>query len=144
MEPVEVRRALAKLVAGSLDVPAHLMQRAENFRFPGIVAVRDGQPERLDLDHRAHPRNVQQVLAADIGHPKTALADPDDQSPGNQPGQAFAQRRGADFVSLDQIVDSEARAGRENAGDNVALDQACGAFAQCVGARYVRRSALRR
>ena len=79
VQPVEIRRALAKLVAGSLDVPAHLMQRAENSGFPGIVAVRDGEPQRLDLDHRAHPRNIQQVLAADVGYPKAALADPDDQ-----------------------------------------------------------------
>ena len=141
---VEIRRALVKLVAGSLDVPAHLVQRAENSRFPGIVALRDGEPQRLDLDHRAHPRDIQEVVAADVGHPKTALADSDDQSPGNQSGQAFAQRRGADLVALDQIDNSKARAGRKNAGDDVLLHPVGGAFAQRVRTRHIPRAALRR
>src|SRR5258708_31806320 len=99
MKPVEIGRALVKRVAGSLDVPAHLMQRAENSRFPGIVALRDGEPQRFDLDHRAYPRNILQVLAAHVGYPKTSLADADDQSPVNQPGQALAQLPGSHVVA---------------------------------------------
>jgi len=137
VQPIEIRRALVKLVAGSLDVPAHLMQRAQDSRFPGVVALRHGEPKRFDLDHRAYPRNILQVLAADVGDPKSALADSDDQSPGNQPGQAFAQRRGADVVALHQIDDSKPRAGRVNAGDDVLLHQVGGAFAQRVRTRHV-------
>ena len=113
------------------------MQRADNSRFPDIVAVRHREPQRLDLDHRAHLRNIFQILAADIGHPETALADPDDQSPGNEPGQAFAQRRGADVVALDQIDDSKARARREIAGNDIALHQAGRALAQGVRTRHL-------
>ena len=134
---VELRRALAKLVAGPLNVPAHLVQRTDNSRFPGIVAMRHREPQRLDLDHRTHLRNVLQVLAADVGHPETALTDSDDQSPGNEPGQAFAQRRGADVVALDQIDDSKARAGREIAGNDIALHQAGRALAQGVRTRHL-------
>jgi hypothetical protein len=61
----------------------------------------------------------------------------DDQSPGNQPRQSVAKRRRADFVALRQIDDAEARAGREIAGDDVTLDQARGAFAQCVRTRHI-------
>src|SRR5712671_2076716 len=77
VQPVEIRRTLAKLVAGSLNVPAHLMQRAENSSLPGIVALCHGEPQRLQLDHGAHPRDIQQVLATDVGDPKAALADTD-------------------------------------------------------------------
>ena len=88
MQPVEIRRALAKFVAGALDMPAHLVQRADDRGLPGVVAVLYGQSQRLDLDDGAHPRNIQQVLAADVGHAKTTLADPDDQPSGYQPGQS--------------------------------------------------------
>jgi hypothetical protein len=53
-----------------------------------------------------------------------------------KPGQALAQRRGADFVALDQIDDAEACAGRQVACDDIALHQARRAFAQRIGFRH--------
>ena len=144
MQPVEIRRTLAELVAGPLDMPAHLVQRTDDRGFPGIVAVPDGEPQRLHLDHGAHLRNVEQILAADVGDAKAALADADNQSPRYQPGQAFAQRRGADLVALHQIDNAKTRAGCETAGDDIVLDQAGGALAQRVRTRHVSRTALRR
>ncbi len=76
----------------------------------------DREPQRLDLDHGAHPRDIQEILAADVGYAETALADADNQSPRYQPGQPLAQRRGADLVTLDEIDDAKPRAGREVAG----------------------------
>ena len=123
VQPVEIRRTLAEFIAGALDMPAHLVQRADDTGLPGIVAVQDGKSQRLDLDHGAHLRDVEQILAADIGDAKAALADADDQPARYQPRQSLAQRRGADLVALDQIDDAQTRARRESAGDDVALDQ---------------------
>src|ERR1700682_5903825 len=77
VQPVEILRAFAEFVAGALDMTAHLMQRAENAGLPGVVAIDDGEPDRLDLDRGAHAGDVGQILAADVGAAKTALSGPD-------------------------------------------------------------------
>ncbi len=74
----------------------------------------DGEPQRLDLDHGAHPRDVEQILAADFGDPKTALSDADDQAARDQPRQSLAQRRRADLVALRR--DRRCRAARPAPG----------------------------
>src|SRR5260221_143005 len=80
VQPVEILSAFAEFVAGAFDMPAHLVQRAENTGLPGVVTLGDGEPDSLDLDRGAHAGDVGQILAADIGDAKTALPDPDDQA----------------------------------------------------------------
>ena len=96
VQPVEILGAFAEFIAGPLDMPAHLMQRAENAGLPGVVAMGDREPDRLDLDRGPHEGDVEQVLAADFGDAKAALPDADDQPARHQPRQALAQRRRAD------------------------------------------------
>src|ERR1700676_5405596 len=133
VQPVEILRALAEFVAGPLDVAAHLMQRADDAGFPGIVAASDRKPDRLDLDRGAHQGDVEQVFAADIGDAKAALSGADDQPARHQPRQAFTQRCRADVIALHQIDDTKPGSRREQAGENVLLDQRCRAFAQRRG-----------
>src|SRR5439155_18681128 len=87
VQPIETGRALAKFIAGALDMPAHLMQRADDAGLPGDVAVEDGEPDGLDLDRRPHAGDVGEILAADLGDAEAALADADDQAARHQPRQ---------------------------------------------------------
>ena len=41
VQPVEILRALAEFIAGALDMAAHLVQRADDAGFPGVVAMDD-------------------------------------------------------------------------------------------------------
>jgi hypothetical protein len=95
----------------------------------------------MPASHGTHPRDIGEILAADVGDAKTALADADDQPARHQPGQALAQRRGADIVALHQIDDAEPRAGRQASGNDVVLQQRGGAFAQRVRAGRVHVAA---
>ncbi len=54
VQPVEILRALAEFIAGAFDVPAHLVQRADDAGLPGVVAMGDRQPDGLDFDRGAH------------------------------------------------------------------------------------------
>jgi len=71
----------------------------------------DREPDRLDLDRGPHQRDIEQILAADVGDAKAALSDADDQAARYQPRQALAQWRRADVVALDQVDDAKPRAG---------------------------------
>ena len=106
-----------------------------NAGLPGVVAMDDGQPQRLDLDDGAHAGDVEQILAADVGDAKAALADADDQPARHQPRQSLAQRRGADLVALHEIDDAEPRARRQTSGENVVLEERGGALAQACRPR---------
>src|SRR5215217_6363247 len=59
MQPVEIHSTLAEFIAGPLDMPAHLMQRAQNTGLPGIVALGDREPDSLDLDRGPHDSDIE-------------------------------------------------------------------------------------
>ena len=135
MQPVELRRTFAKHALRALDVAAHLMQRGDDAGLPWVATIQHRQPQRLLLDHRAHPCDVDEIVTADLGDAKAALPDADDQAARHQPRQSLAQRRRPDLVALGKLDDPKPRAGGEDAGDDIALDQRGGALAERVAAR---------
>src|ERR1044072_3928654 len=107
VQSVEIFRTFAEFIAGALDVAAHLVQRTDDSRLPGVVAIDDGEPDGLDFDRRAHGGDVEEILAADVSEAKAALSGANDQPARHQPRQALAQRRRADLVALHEVDNAE-------------------------------------
>ncbi|MNV61241.1 hypothetical protein D3C71_1537420 [compost metagenome] len=112
---------------------AQAMKGGQHGAFPIVVTDRDRLAQRFGFQEHAVFGDVAEVFQRNGRDVETALSLRDDQRIRHQQRQRFAQRAGAHAVIVLQMLDAQARAGRELALDDVAPQIDIGRAHQGVG-----------